>query len=83
MWNLGELNASVCDSTDDKQKLPRVNMITLMLVLLLAVGCAGKPTEEQLVRECQNRGGTPDIRGPFKCDMPQFAQHTPAPSRYN
>ena len=58
-------------------------MIGLILFLLFLVGCEGKPSEEQLVRECQNQLGIPDVRGAFKCDMSQFAQHTGVPSRYN
>ena len=48
-------------------------MIELGLLLLLLLGCESKPTEEQLVRECQNRNGVPNIqqRGEFKCEMPQ------------
>jgi len=59
-------------------------MMSVMLVLVL-VGCEGKPAEEQLVRECQNRGGIPDVhvQGSFKCDTPQLSPHTPAPSRFN
>lgn len=58
-------------------------MIGLILSLLLLVSCADKQSEEQLVRECQNRGGTPDVRGSFKCETPQFAQDAPRPSRFN
>lgn len=56
-------------------------MIGLILSLLLLMGCADKQSEEQLVRECQNRGGTPDVRGSFNCETPQFAQHAPGPSK--
>jgi len=58
-------------------------MIRLSLFLLLLVACEGKPSEEQLVRECQNRYGVPDVRGPFKCEMPsgQKRQQTSVPAR--
>ena len=42
-----------------------------LFLLLLLVACEPKATEEQLVRQCQDRGGTPDLRGPVKCEMPQ------------
>jgi len=42
-----------------------------LFLLLLLVACEPQPTEEQLVRQCQDRGGTPDLRGPVKCEMPQ------------
>jgi hypothetical protein len=50
--------------------MERTKMIGLMLFLIL-VSCESKPTEEQLVRECQNRNGVPNLQGGFKCEMPQ------------
>jgi len=40
--------------------MERAKMIGLMLFLIL-VSCESKPTEEQLVRECQNRNGVPNF----------------------
>jgi len=65
-------------------------MIRFVLFLLLLVGCESKqPTEEQLVADCQNRRGIPNVqvKGSFKCEMPkdqtQLAQRgSPPPSRY-
>lgn len=62
-------------------------MVSLVLFFLVLVGCQSQPTEEQLVRECQSRLGIPDVRGPFKCEMPEgqtrLNQKTPGPARYN
>ncbi len=62
-------------------------MMTLSLFLLLPIGCEITPTEEQLVRECQNRNGTPDIRGAFQCEMSQeqkrLSQYAPPPVRHD
>jgi len=41
-------------------KLWKWQMIELVLLLLLLLSCESKPTEEQLVRECQNRNGVPN-----------------------
>ena len=50
-------------------------MIRLVLFLLLLVGCASQPSLDELVRDCQNRGGAPNVRGDllgeFKCEMDQ------------
>jgi len=60
-------------------------MIGIILFLLFLLGCESKPTEEQLVRECQSRNGTPDVGTPgvVKCEMPRFSQNTQSPARYN
>jgi len=58
-------------------KLWKWQMIELVLLLLLLLSCESKPTEEQLVRECQNRNGVPNIqqRGEFKWEIAS----TPSP----
>ena len=63
----------------------KVQMSSLVLFLLLIAACDPKPTEDQLVQECQARGGNPDIRAQFKCEMPQAQnkQQTPPAARYN
>jgi hypothetical protein len=46
-------------------------MIGLVFFLLLLGGCQSKPGLDELVRDCQNRNGMPNVRGEFKCEMPQ------------
>jgi len=62
-------------------------MVWLFVIFILATGCETAPTEEQLVRNCQNRGGTPSIQGPFKCEIPdgqsQLASRQTPPARFN
>ena len=48
-----------------------IKLGSLVLLVLLA-DCKTQPrTEEQLVRECQYRGGSPNVSGSFKCEMPE------------
>jgi hypothetical protein len=42
-------------------------MIGLVFFLLLLMGCESKPSIDELVRQCQDRGGIPNVRGEFKC----------------
>ena len=50
-------------------------MISFVLFLLLLLGCASQPSLDELVRDCQNRGDAPNVRGDllgeFKCEMDQ------------
>ena len=43
----------------------------LLFFVILLVGCESEPSLDQLVRDCQNRNGVPNVRGEFKCKMPQ------------
>jgi hypothetical protein len=63
----------------------RMRMSRLVLYLLLIAACEPKPTEEELVRECQNRNGTPNVQGQFNCEMPQAQnkQQARPPERYD
>ena len=54
--------------------------IRLFLFLLVLVSCRpNQPRDEDLVHECQARGGIPDVRGPFKCEMPQVKTDIDSP----
>ena len=44
-------------------------MTWLMFFLVLLMSCESKPTLDELVRDCQNRGGVPNVRAEFKCEM--------------
>jgi hypothetical protein len=37
--------------------------------MMLLGGCQSKPGLDELVRDCQNRNGMPNVRGEFKCEM--------------
>ena len=43
-------------------------LVALSLISSL-VGCKRERTQEALVRECQQRGGVPNVEGEFKCEM--------------
>jgi hypothetical protein len=56
------------------------------LLLLLTASCTQSPTveiptEAQLVQACWDRGGTPNIRGEFKCEAEPLGRLKPDASK--